>query len=228
MAQNYQRSPQLIRAGLGMASLVTLACSAVVAASLPAQAEGESARPVCESLGGGRSRCAYSSKNPAPQPYKYYEGQVSSGNIPSGQGLLVYTNDDRYQGSLRNGVPSGRGMFVFKDNSRYEGEMDRGYPNGSGTFTLSNGDRYTASGTAIPTAVAPWCLPTAQCLAVTFFWVKCAVMAPIPRRRSAARVISIAVSCRAMAAVASPVVQPIAAIVANGAMASPTAGGRRC
>jgi hypothetical protein len=144
MANQHQSLSQLIRSGLGIASLAALACGAVGAASAPAQAAGEeSARPVCESMGGGRSRCAYSSKNPAPQPYKYYEGQISSGNIPNGQGLLVYMNDDRYEGSIRNGVPSGRGMFVFKDNSRYEGEMDRGYPNGSGTFTLSNGDRYT-------------------------------------------------------------------------------------
>jgi hypothetical protein len=147
MVNNHQRIRPLVklgvRSGLSLASLAALASGAVVAASAPAHADGsESARPVCESMGGGRSRCAYSGKNPAPQPYKYYEGQLSNG-IPSGQGLLVYTNDDRYQGSLRNGVPSGQGMFVFKDNSRYEGEMDRGYPNGSGTFTLSNGDRYT-------------------------------------------------------------------------------------
>jgi hypothetical protein len=140
MANQHQSLSHLIRSGLGIASLAALVYAPIRSAHAQSS---DSVRPVCESIGGGRARCAYSSKNPAPQPYKYYEGQVSSGNIPSGQGLLVYMNDDRYQGSLRNGVPSGRGMFVFRDNSRYEGEMDRGYPNGSGTFTLSNGDRYT-------------------------------------------------------------------------------------
>ena len=124
----------LITSGLGLVSLLH---------TIPASADSSEilTKPRCEPTSGGWT-CVYSSKNPAPTPYKYYTGQVRNG-APNGQGVLVYQNDDRYEGQVRNGIPNGKGMFLFANNDRYEGDMRNGLPSGRGTFTFVNDSRYT-------------------------------------------------------------------------------------
>ncbi len=81
-----------------------------------------------------------------PSPFRSYEGpvrKVAGGWLPSGYGVLVFADDQRYEGTFVNGLQQGQGMFLFPDNGRYEGSFSRGEPNGTGTFTFANGDRYT-------------------------------------------------------------------------------------
>lgn len=40
-----------------------------------------------------------------------YEGQVRYGKV-HGQGVMTFTNGDRYQGEFRNGEPTGKGRFL--------------------------------------------------------------------------------------------------------------------
>ncbi len=134
-----QQIKQVIVLGGGVATLL----SAIAQPGLAAGGGGEVIRPRCAPRG-GQYACVYSSINPAPSPYKYYEGSISNG-IPNGSGVFVYQNDDRYEGGVLNGLPSGRGMFLFSNNDRYEGSIAKGVPSGYGTFTLATGDRYTGN-----------------------------------------------------------------------------------
>jgi hypothetical protein len=130
---------QFIVLGGGVATLL----SAIAQPGFAASGGGEVIRPRCAPRG-GQYACVYSSTNPAPAAYKYYEGPISNG-IPNGSGVFVYQNDDRYEGGVLNGLPSGRGMFLFSSNDRYEGSIVKGVPSGYGTFTLNSGDRYTGN-----------------------------------------------------------------------------------
>ena len=81
-----------------------------------------------------------------PSPFVSYEGsvrKVAGGWLANGYGILVFADDQRYEGNFVNGLPQGQGMFLFPNNGRYEGSFSMGEPNGTGTFTFANGDRYT-------------------------------------------------------------------------------------
>jgi hypothetical protein len=120
--------------------LASLGLVAIAVSPSVAQDSEKLLKPKCESRGADRWICSYES-NPAPDPYKSYDGQIRNG-LPNGVGVLVYDNDDRYEGQVRNGIPSGNGMFVFNTNDRYEGQVRNGKPEGKGVFTTAKGDRY--------------------------------------------------------------------------------------
>jgi hypothetical protein len=132
-------------------SIVLLSGVTLLSHAQPAQAE---LLPVlanqCTARSNGNYICTFKplkDKNDklGPSPFRSYEGpvrKVPGGWLPSGYGVLVYEDDQRYEGTFVNGLKQGRGMFLFPDNGRYEGSFDLGEPNGTGTFTFANGDRY--------------------------------------------------------------------------------------
>ncbi|MDX2243362.1 MAG: hypothetical protein NW224_21995 [Leptolyngbyaceae cyanobacterium bins.302] len=146
-----ERSVYLVVIGLTLTS-VTMAVS--VLSPLPAQAEygfleikdasGEVAWR-CEGQfqgNSGQGLCVSISDAERGSAYKYYRGQVRNSTF-TGNGTLVYANDDRYQGQFQNGRPQGKGMFFsVQENRRYEGDFRNGLFHGQGVYTFANGNRY--------------------------------------------------------------------------------------
>ena len=66
-----------------------------------------------------------------------YEGTVHE-NIIDGIGTYEYANGNRYEGEFVSGVISGNGVFQFKDGNRFEGEFYNGKIYGDGTTVPKN------------------------------------------------------------------------------------------
>lgn len=91
----------------------------------------------------GRGICVPYAEINAGDPYKYYRGDIRNGTF-NGYGLIVYENDDRYEGQIVNGRPNGKGMFyAASENRRYEGDFRNGEFHGQGKYTFADGGRYT-------------------------------------------------------------------------------------
>jgi hypothetical protein len=90
----------------------------------------------------GQGLCVNIATAERGSPYKYYRGQIRNSTF-TGNGTLVYANDDRYQGQFLNGRPQGKGMFLaVQENRRYEGDFRNGFFHGRGVYTFGNGNRY--------------------------------------------------------------------------------------
>ncbi|GIZ50524.1 serine/threonine-protein kinase [Noviherbaspirillum aridicola] len=70
-----------------------------------------------------------------------YEGRLVNGS-KEGRGQFVWQNGQRYNGDWANNQPNGRGTIVFADGNRYEGDVRNGLPNGRGVLVFSGGGRY--------------------------------------------------------------------------------------
>ncbi|WP_052452141.1 serine/threonine-protein kinase [Noviherbaspirillum autotrophicum] len=62
--------------------------------------------------------------------------------VVSGTGRIVWSNGDRFEGTLVNGIKQGKGLFVWANGQRYKGEWADDMPNGRGTIYYANGNRY--------------------------------------------------------------------------------------
>ena len=121
------------------AAAVGLAGPAALSIAPAAQAEW---LPVlsrsCSPKGNGIYICTFpkDGKVPGPQAYRSYEGTVKVlGNrrwLPHGYGVLVYEDDQRYEGQMVNGIAAGQGMYLFANNDRYEGGIKEAQPHGLG------------------------------------------------------------------------------------------------
>ncbi len=70
-----------------------------------------------------------------------YTGDMKDGK-PSGHGLCVYHNGDKYEGEFVNGLKQGKGTYIWANDDRYDGEWlnDRRY--GKGVMVYADGDKY--------------------------------------------------------------------------------------
>ncbi|MGI6704405.1 MAG: Ig-like domain-containing protein [Clostridia bacterium] len=57
--------------------------------------------------------------------------------------IIVYSNNEKYFGDLKDGKPDGTGIFVYTNDDIYDGEWRNGKRNGTGTMIYANGDTYT-------------------------------------------------------------------------------------
>jgi len=73
-----------------------------------------------------------------------YTGQFTHGK-KAGEGTLLYTTNDVYQGAWANDLQNGRGVLTLTDGSKYEGDWKDGKKHGQGTFLFANGDQYIGS-----------------------------------------------------------------------------------
>jgi hypothetical protein len=70
-----------------------------------------------------------------------FNGTMTRG-IKVGHGRFVWSNGQSYVGNWANDVPNGKGKFLFTDGSRYEGEVRDGQQHGFGTLWFANGSNY--------------------------------------------------------------------------------------
>jgi hypothetical protein len=73
-----------------------------------------------------------------------YEGDFVR-NLFSGQGLFSWANGNRFEGSFKDDKFNGQGVFSFADGSRYEGGFKDDLFDGYGVFTTVKGLRYEGS-----------------------------------------------------------------------------------
>ncbi|MEM8907230.1 MAG: caspase family protein [Bacteroidota bacterium] len=59
-----------------------------------------------------------------------------------GKGKMVFYNGDVYKGHFRKSKFSGKGTIEFKNGDKYVGAWENDLQNGEGTYYYSNGDRY--------------------------------------------------------------------------------------
>jgi len=62
--------------------------------------------------------------------------------IVSGSGKILWTDGNRFEGTLVRGVKEGKGEFVWTNGQRYTGDWSQDLPNGKGTIVFPNGNRY--------------------------------------------------------------------------------------
>jgi len=60
----------------------------------------------------------------------------------TGEGIIAWTNGDRYEGTMVAGRKQGKGIFTWGNGQRYDGEWTDDMINGKGTLYYTNGDRY--------------------------------------------------------------------------------------
>lgn len=60
----------------------------------------------------------------------------------SGTGRIAWTNGNRFEGTLLNGVKQGKGQFFWNNGQHYIGDWANDAPNGVGVIVFPNGDRY--------------------------------------------------------------------------------------
>ncbi len=68
--------------------------------------------------------------------------QERGGSGFHGHGVLVWSDDARYEGEWRDGKFNGRGIYVWDTGRRYEGEYRDGKAHGQGIYTERTGYRY--------------------------------------------------------------------------------------
>ena len=70
-----------------------------------------------------------------------YEGGFKQGMM-HGQGLFTSINGYRYEGSFQKGVSEGRGKIHYADGADYVGDVHQGYMEGKGILSYPDGRRY--------------------------------------------------------------------------------------
>ena len=70
-----------------------------------------------------------------------YTGQLVNGKR-HGNGVMEYTNGDKYDGEWKDDLRSGKGVYSYANGDRYDGEWKDGSYNGKGIYSYANGDRY--------------------------------------------------------------------------------------
>ena len=70
-----------------------------------------------------------------------YNGEWDKGWM-DGDGTLMFSNEDIYQGTIHENIIDGIGCYTFANGNFYEGEFVKGKMNGLGIFQFKNGDRF--------------------------------------------------------------------------------------
>jgi len=73
-----------------------------------------------------------------------YEGTMVAGR-KHGQGIFTWSNGQRYDGEWTDDMINGKGTLYYTNGDRYEGTFQAGEPHGNGTYTMRNGDVYTGA-----------------------------------------------------------------------------------
>lgn len=76
-----------------------------------------------------------------PETKRIYKGEWEN-DQPSGEGLLLYENEDMYKGHFKDGLPDGEGLLMTHDRTRYQGEWKEGKRHGRGKELLHNSCTY--------------------------------------------------------------------------------------
>lgn len=69
-----------------------------------------------------------------------------SGNCYDGPGILIFENQERYEGEFLNGKKQGVGVQFYSSGMvRYKGQFRNDLRNGQGTYYFTNGDKYVGT-----------------------------------------------------------------------------------
>ncbi|CAF1066575.1 unnamed protein product [Rotaria sp. Silwood1] len=71
-----------------------------------------------------------------------YEGEWKDGK-KHGKGKMDYANGYKYIGDWVGDVATGEGIFMWTNDDQYEGQYQNGQRHGKGSYTYANGDKYT-------------------------------------------------------------------------------------
>ena len=74
-------------------------------------------------------------------PQFSYNGQWDKGWM-DGDGVLTFSNGDRYEGTVHENIIDGIGSYNFANGNWYEGEFVNGKMNGLGVFQFKEGNRF--------------------------------------------------------------------------------------
>ena len=74
-------------------------------------------------------------------PQFSYNGEWDKGWM-DGDGVLTFSNGDRYEGTIHENIIDGIGSYNFANGNWYEGEFVNGKMNGLGIFQFKKGDRF--------------------------------------------------------------------------------------
>ena len=126
-APSPQRAPQpeMPASGAALPPVVAVASAAPVKAESPAQALEPKERVIK-----GESFTASGMLT------------LDSSGAMNGEAVIVWTNGERYEGTMLSGKKQGRGVFTWPTGQRYEGEWADDRINGVGLLSYPNGDRY--------------------------------------------------------------------------------------
>ena len=79
----------------------------------------------------------------ATPPRLTYEGERNQEGKYHGQGVVTYSNGDKWEGEYKDGLPfNGQGTNTYSNGDKYVGEWKDGNPHGQGTKTYSDGGKY--------------------------------------------------------------------------------------
>ena len=56
-----------------------------------------------------------------------YDGPTDENGLAQGEGMIVYTNGDKYNGQFMNGRKHGTGVMQFSEGSRFEGNYQNDF-----------------------------------------------------------------------------------------------------
>jgi hypothetical protein len=70
-----------------------------------------------------------------------YEGVMKDG-LYDGKGVLFYSNSDLYRGEYKRDLKHGRGYYKWSNGDSYEGTFFEGMRTGEGTLLFADGDKY--------------------------------------------------------------------------------------
>ncbi len=68
--------------------------------------------------------------------------QCVQGNCTNGEGTVIYSSGNKYQGNFKDGKKHGFGRFIWTSGSKYKGNWKMNKRDGYGEEFLSNGTRY--------------------------------------------------------------------------------------
>ncbi len=70
------------------------------------------------------------------------QAQCVKGNCKNGRGTYIYASGAKYKGQFRNGKIHGDGVLYFTNGNKYIGRWENQYRQGKGKLIFSNGDVY--------------------------------------------------------------------------------------
>jgi|GEM_PF-91736 len=68
--------------------------------------------------------------------------QCVQGDCQNGEGTMVYSSGNKYQGHFKNGMKDGYGKFIWVSGAKYKGDWVSNKRQGEGEEILANGTRY--------------------------------------------------------------------------------------
>lgn len=83
-----------------------------------------------------------SSETPSSGESAPVTAKCSSGDCKNGEGVLEYSNGDKYEGNFKEGKFDGKGKYTFQAGDVYEGNFSQDKFSGTGKYTFANGDIY--------------------------------------------------------------------------------------